>query len=65
MCQIGFSAETKQRICVFRVVLGISGDLLPYPVLIEMYIFIMAKKILVFIHLDQHPYTNTLHCKAV
>jgi hypothetical protein len=35
MCQIGFSTETKQRIYVFRVVLEISGDLLPYPVLIN------------------------------
>jgi len=35
MCQISFSTETKQRIYVFRVVLGINGDLLPYPVLIN------------------------------
>jgi hypothetical protein len=35
MCQIGFSTETKQPIYVFRVVLGINGYLLSYPVLIN------------------------------
>ena len=35
MGQIGFSNEIKQRIYVFRVVLGINGDWLPYPVLIN------------------------------